>query len=604
MFTNWFLLLFLVLLGYLFWSSSDFQVIAAGVAIFLLGMRYLEEGFKSYTGGTLEKLLQRSTNNISKSLLFGMLITSVMQSSSLVTVISISFLSAGLIGLSAGIGIIYGANIGTTTGAWLMAGLAINVNIYDYARPMIVYGMILLFQKNKKTRGLGKIIAGLGFVFLGIHYMKTGFETFSGTIDLSAYAMTGLWGLLIFTGIGIIATLVMQSSHATLMLTIAALAAGQVTYENGLALAIGSNIGTTVTAIVGALNANAAGKRLAYAHLIFNSATGLLAIIFMAQFRWGVEWLAGFLDIAGNNWTLKLALFHTMFNVTGVVLMVPVIPKLVRYLERRVKEKDVAKEKDLILEPIYLNQSALSLPDTAIEVLLREVEHMFVNLFEIVAHSLNLHRKDILSKAHLDDIIVLSTKKMEIDVSRRYDQSIKTLYNAIIDFATRAPAESEMNEQQMDTIHNIRITCRNCAEIVKLAAQLRVNVNRYMNSENEHIRKEYNLIRKNIAGVLRTLFRISEMSDKTAKILNQLKSDLKKQDVLANGTLDTLVRKSAIDPQMATSLMNDNAFANDISLRLIENSQRMLSVDRVDSKRAEEEMVGQDNMEGQEIFPG
>jgi phosphate:Na+ symporter len=592
MFTNWLLILSLFLLGYLFWSSSDFQVVATGVVIFLFGMRFLEDGFKAFTGGTLEKWLQRSTDNISKSLLFGTTATAIMQSSSLVTVITISFLSAGLIGLTAGIGIIYGANIGTTTGAWLMAGFGLKVNISSYAMPLIVFGSILVFQKKKKLKGLGRIVAGMGFVFLGIHYMKTGFEAFSGNIELSDFAMTGLAGLLVYTGIGIAATVVMQSSHATLMITITALAADQVTYENGLALAIGSNIGTTVTAILGAMNANAAGRRLALAHLIFNIATGLIAIVFINQFRWCVEWLAGLMSIAGDDWTLKLAAFHSLFNIAGVLVMVPLIPKLVPFLERKVTEKAVAKEKDLILEPIYLNQSAITLPDTAIEVLLREVEHLFENLFEIVAHSLNLHRKDILSDRDLDEIVERSTKIMKIDVSKRYDQSIKILYNAIIDFATRAPAESDMNENQMATIHNIRIACRNSAEIVKITSYLRKNVSRYMNSENQHIRKEYNLIRKNIAHVLRTLFQITELSEKTAETLNTLKSELKKQDVLANGTLDTLVRTKAIDPRMATSLMNDNAFAYDISNRCIENAERIMTSYQADLKKAEDEMIG------------
>ncbi|GAB6052372.1 hypothetical protein JCM17960_11920 [Magnetospira thiophila] len=169
----------LIILGWGFWVSPDFKEIAAGVAIFLLGMLLLEEGFRAFTGGVLEKLLKVTTDKMWKSIGFGIVTTTIMQSSSLVSVITISFLSAGLIWLSAGIGIIFGANIGTTTGAWLVAGFGLKVNIAAYAMPMLVFGVILIFQKSKGMKGVGYILAGLGLLFLGIHHMKEGFEAFN-----------------------------------------------------------------------------------------------------------------------------------------------------------------------------------------------------------------------------------------------------------------------------------------------------------------------------------------------------------------------------------------------------------------------------------------
>ena len=129
------------------------------------------------------------------------------------------------------------------------------------------------------------MLAGLGFLFLGIHHMKVGFETFKDPFDLTRFAMTGVMGLLVYTLVGTLATVVMQSSHATMVLIITALAAGQISYENALALAIGANIGTTITAIIGSLTANYQGKRLAMAHLIFNVVTAAVALVFIAQIR-------------------------------------------------------------------------------------------------------------------------------------------------------------------------------------------------------------------------------------------------------------------------------------------------------------------------------
>ncbi len=155
-------------LAYGFWVSPDFKQIAAGVAIFLFGMLFLEDGFKAFTGGILEQILKRTTDKLWKSMTFGVVSTSNMQFSSLVSVITISFLSAGLLGLTAGIGIIFGANLGTTTGAWLIAGFGLKIDIAAYAMPMLVFGIILAFQGSKAAKGIGYILAGLGFLFLGI----------------------------------------------------------------------------------------------------------------------------------------------------------------------------------------------------------------------------------------------------------------------------------------------------------------------------------------------------------------------------------------------------------------------------------------------------
>ncbi|MDD3817186.1 MAG: Na/Pi symporter, partial [Thiovulaceae bacterium] len=145
----------LSLLAYGFWISPNFKEIASGVAIFLFGMLFLEEGFKKFSGGVLEIVLQKSTDKLYKSLFFGVIATTIMQSSSLVSVLTISFLGAGLIGLAQGIGIIFGANLGTTTGAWLVAGFGLKVDIAAYAMPMLVFGIVLIFQKSRNLNGVG-----------------------------------------------------------------------------------------------------------------------------------------------------------------------------------------------------------------------------------------------------------------------------------------------------------------------------------------------------------------------------------------------------------------------------------------------------------------
>lgn len=564
------LLVACLLLGYALIVHTAFQMLAAGVAIFLFGMLFMEKGFRALTGGVLEKVLAWSTDRFGKSMAFGLIATALMQSSSLVTVITISTLSASLISLAAGIGIVFGANIGTTTGAWLMA-YGMKISISTYAMPMIVIGLILLFQKEKGLRGLGNILAGVGFVFLGIHYMKEGFSIFSSSFDLSQFAISGRPGLLVYTLIGVAATVVMQSSHATLLLTIASLSAGQVTYDNALALAIGSNVGTTITAIIGSLSANAEGKRLAYAHVLFNLITGAIAIVLISPFMWCVDTITKAVGVAADNWTLKLATFHTLFNVVGVAAVTPLVARLVRFLERHVREKPSESVKGVAVEPLYLNKSALALPDTAIEVLLKESQHLLENVFEVVAHGLNLHREDIASNRDLSEVTAASTEIMAIEVTQRYYESVKSIYSAIIDFATRAVAAADMSEAQVACVHNIRLACREAAEIIKTLASFRPNLNRYMASENEAMRSQYNLMRRYIARCVRQLLVIAGIQDQqaAAAALAGTEEDLAQQDVLADNTLDRLIRAGAVTPQMATSLMNDSDAAVQISKRLL-----------------------------------
>jgi phosphate:Na+ symporter len=589
MIRRWPLLVAMGLLAYAIWRSSDFKTISAGVAIFLFGMLFLQEGFQAFTGGVLEKLLRASTDKLSKSLLFGTVATALMQSSSLVSVITISFLSAGLIGLGSGIGIIFGANIGTTTGAWLMAGFGLKVKISAYAMPMLVFGLVLTFQKKKELKGLGSILAGLGFLFLGIHYMKEGFEAFQGSFDLARYAVDGYKGLFLFTGIGVLATVIMQSSHATLMLIIAALATGQITYENALALAVGANIGTTITAILGAMSANAAGRRLAVAHLIFNSVTALLAIVFISEFRWAVDSVSAAVGIAADDWTLKLSVFHTMFNLVGVLVMIPVIPHMVRFLERWVTGAREAER----LQPIYLNESALQLPDTAMEVLIKETGHLFDNAFEIIAHGVNVHRHDILSPRPLDVVVHKSRAPFDMDVMKGYQESIKLLYNSIVEFATRARVKGSMTSEQSIELDSIRIVCRHIAQIIKNISDMRGNLVLYLGSDNEHIAREYDLLRLRIAAILREIYRLRESQDEVEVFmsLTRLKEDAADADVLANGTLDHLVRDGLITDQMATSLMNDSEFTHDISTRLIEVAERMFIAEGTDLKEIGKELL-------------
>ncbi|MCU7807941.1 MAG: Na/Pi symporter [Candidatus Thiodiazotropha sp. (ex Semelilucina semeliformis)] len=577
--------IFLVL-GYGFWVSPDFKEIAAGVAIFLFGMLSLEEGFKAFTGGILERILQRTTNRLWKSVSFGILTTTVMQSSSLVSVITISFLSAGLIGLASGIGIIFGANLGTTTGAWLVAGFGLKVKISAYAMPMLVFGIVLVFQKSKSLKGAGYILAGLGFLFLGIHYMKEGFEAFKDAIDLAAYAMPGLKGLLVYTLLGAAATVVMQSSHATLVLIITALAAQQISYENALALAIGANVGTTITAILGAMSANVQGRRLAGAHLVFNVTTGIVAIVFIQQFLLAVNGLSDSLGIAEDDYTMKLAVFHTLFNLAGVIIMLPFTGKLVTLLERV-----LSKRERLVDEPLYLNEAAMELPESAMQALRNEMGHLFENAYELIVSALSLKPEKLRSSQDLKQLVAASPEVEKIDIDDIYDRRIKVLYSAIIAYISQV--QSSASEHFGEELYQLRMASRNIVEAVKDIKHLQKNLVRFSQSPNDKIQEQYNNLRLQLAVVLRELAeaRVDEAEGISLLSLDSIQVVLEEGDVTANGELDRLIREDSISAEMATSLMNDSAYAYDVADNLIQMARILFAPSERELREVENELL-------------
>ena len=553
-----------------FWVSPDSQEIAAGVAIFLFGMLMLEDGFKLFGGGALERVLERATASTPRALLFGIISTTLLQSSSLVSIVTISFLSAGLISLVGGVGIIFGANIGTTTGAWLVAGLGLKVNIAAYAMPMIALSIVLVFQKSKPLRGIGYALAGLGFLFLGIHHMKEGFEAFKDQIDLTRFALSGLLGLFVYSLIGTAATVIMQSSHATMVLILTALAAGQISYENALALAIGANIGTTVTAILGSLGANFQGRRLALAHLIFNLATAIVALLCIVPLRETVDWISGWVGIGSSDYTMKLAMFHTIFNVLGVSLMLPFLTQLIAFLERRILEPvpDVS-------QPRFLNEAVDEFPQTLEIALRKEVLHLYENAAELILHGLNLHRDQVFSTDDVAGLVRKSRRPLELDLNEGYERRVKTLYSGIVEFTSRA-GDKRLAPEIADRIYTLRDVASNIVQAVKSIKHLRKNILRYTVRPQGATTELYDELRTQIARVAVEIRKLglAEPEDRSTLWLDQERARIEEDARSTSRRVDTLIRKGELSPAAATSFMNDSGYAYVAMRELIEAARR------------------------------
>jgi len=582
-------IIILLLLSALFLLGlyPDISMILGGIALFLIGMEYMEGGFKAFSGGTLEKVLQKSTNNTPKAITTGFLATALVQSSSLISIIVISFLSAELITLTSAVGVIFGSNIGTTATAWLVSVFGLKIKISVYAMPMIVIGIFIpLFLKSNSWKGIASIFIGLGIIFLGIGYMKEGFETLKEGIHLAQYAMAGYTGIFIYVLVGSIATVVIQSSSATMAIIITALATGQIDYANALALAIGANVGTTVTAVLGALKSNENGKRLAVAHFIFNITTGFIAIVFIYQLADLVDYLAVHVGIGIENYTMKLALFHTIFNIIGVLAVSPFINILVRYLDTLFIPQGVHRGK-----PKYLDDSMLTLPSTALSAIIMETKHLYENAFEIISHGLNLKQSNIKSSIPLDDVIKDSYSKNAVDIDAFYHHEIKGIYGEIIDFSTRA--QSHIDTEDIEVLYSLKLANRDLVEAVKDTKHLQKNLLRYSQSTNTHIKKQYNHIRRDLAELLRTIHTVSitDEEDVILLLLSKAKVHTEKYDILANGTLDKLIRESLINNEMATSLMNDSAYAYAISKNLIAMAEIIFTERSTSATSINEEMA-------------
>ncbi|WP_189361910.1 Na/Pi cotransporter family protein [Algibacter mikhailovii] len=561
----------LIVLGIALYYNPNLKTILTGIAILLFGMVMLEEGFKVFTKGPLQTILKKATNKLYKSITAGALVTAFIQSSSLVSVITISFISAGLISLAGGLGLIFGANIGTTATAWLVAGFGLKIKISVLAMPMLVFGVVFSFRKELTLKGIGNVLAGLGFFFLGIHYMKEGFDVFKDYIDLSQYAISGFLGVFVYTGLGIIITTVLQSSSATLALILTALSAGQIEYENALALAIGANVGTTITAVLGSLGSNSAGRRLALAHLIFNVSTGLATIILIYPLARLVNNIAELTDLAVDNYTIKLAIFHTIFNVLGVLLMLPFIKKLERFLMRFFNEKTEVLD---VSQPKYLNKAVLKFPGSAITSLLLESKYLYKkSIFKIVAHALNIHISDIKSKEKLNSIINRSNEDFEIDIEGLYYSKVKTIYGEIIKYASLVQSELNLSPKQIEAVTEIKIANRKMVEIIKDARELNKNITVVLNTENIHLQNEYDAYRKKLTKVLRViyLFRTDNGNNesKYALKLKELKAEAKANTRQSNKSIDRLIRKDLVSAEQASSLFNDYTNVNDMIKKLI-----------------------------------
>ena len=559
----------LVSLAYLLYVNEDSKYVVAGVAVFIIGMQFMEDGFKFFSGGILEKLIANSTNTNSKAIFLGITATAILQSSSLIAIIVISFLSAKIISLAGALGVVFGSAVGTTATTWIVSTLGVKIDIAAFALPMIIFGVIFRFYKNRNFQGFGNILLGLGFVFLGIGYMKDGFEDLKQGINLAQFAIDGYAGIIVYTLIGAFATVIIQSSSATMALTVTALVTGQIVYINAMAIAVGANIGTATTAALGAIVSNANSKRMAVGLFIFKGITAVITLASLYLMIDFVDYISKYLGIKSDDWAMKLAVFHTLFNLVGLLIFSFFIPKLVIFLKKLfVEDKD-----NYISKPKFLDMEVVAVPFAALKATRKETIHLYDNASEVLSHAIMLHRHRYIGKSNISKIVKESSDIIDLNIDEFYESRIKSLYSDIIDYSTYFI--NELDDEKRSYLNDLRNACRDIAESVKNTKELQKNIKKYISSNNGYIKDEYNYIREAIAKTINTINKIKNSKDEIDVLSKSelLKEYLKGLDVIATRRIDILIREKRIDKKMATSLLNDSYHANLIISRLISVSK-------------------------------
>lgn len=559
----------IVLMG----RSEVAQNLFSGLAIFLLGMLFLEDGFKGFSGGALEKILKNFSNTRLKAILFGLSATAIMQSSTLVTILTLSFLSASLVSLAQALGIVFGANIGSTTSGWIIAGVGVKMNVSALGLPLITLGVLLLLMKNKNLKSLGYILAGIGFFFLGIAYIKTGFESYQN-FDLNAAAeFGGFWAFLLFFGAGILITSIVQSSFATLTIIILALSSGSISYNDALALVIGTNVGGVVTALIASISSSVDGRRLAIGNTLFNVVIAIVCMVFLPVFKEIVELASNLFGFKSDDYALKIALFHTIYNVIAVLLMTPFIPMFEAFLC-----KFITTSKDDSDRARYIDFDLIPYPNTAKECLQKEVLHLFGNTITILSAVIGTSKQRFFTQRLDMDYFTHSKTRIDADkLENIYEKTIKNIFNSIIDFSTHLRAAHHQDQAFCAEIGNLQKASRNLVEATKNLKIIQSSLIKNANSSNAALKDQYTQIRILLANTLYDLKHLQDQnspkaqtpqertqaSDNIQEGIKTIKKNLKKTNAKSINTIQDLIKDRTITSAQATSLLNDIAFSTE-----------------------------------------
>lgn len=350
-----------------------------GIGLFLMGMTVLTDGLRALTGTAQRQMLARFTDTPLKGAIAGAVTTALVQSSSATTVTTVGFVGTGLLTFPQGLGIIFGANIGSTITGWMVAILGFKLALGTAVLPLIFAGVLLrLFNKSRLGQA-GMAAAGFGVLFVGLDMMQSGMAAYQGLISPDSFPSDSLWGRLQMVALGALITMITHSSGAGVATALVALGAGSISFAQAGALVIGMDIGTTFTAVLATIGGATATRRTGYAHLVYNLMTGIMAFFLLGPYMTLTSpWTAGNI----GNAQIALVSFHTMFNTLGVVLILPFTKPFARLLIWMIPDRGPPLAR-------RLDPRLLSDPDAAIDATAATLREITATLLKILTDLLD-----------------------------------------------------------------------------------------------------------------------------------------------------------------------------------------------------------------------
>lgn len=340
--------------------------VIGGIGLFLLGMILMTDGLKAAAGSALRSGLARLAGGPIRALFAGVGATALVQSSSATVLTTIGFVSAGLLSFPQAIGLILGANLGTTSTGWLVSLIGLKLSVGVIALPIVGIGAFMRLLARGRLASAGLALAGFGLVFVGIDLLQNGMATLATRLDPGAFPGNTITGRLVLVGVGVLMTIVMQSSSAAIATTLTALHSGTLDFAQGAALVIGQNVGTTATAAIAAIGASVPARRTALVHIVFNVIAGSAAFVLLP--------LVVRAPLAGSDPTVGLAAFHSAFNLLGIAIVLPFTRSLASAIERMVPERGLPATR-------HLDVSVQRVPAIAVEAARRATAEVAATLF-------------------------------------------------------------------------------------------------------------------------------------------------------------------------------------------------------------------------------
>jgi len=374
--------------------------VLGGIGLFLLGMTMLTNGLKELAGDALKKWLNRFTGGTISSVLSGTFMTMLVQSSTATTLITIGFVSAGLLTFVQSIGVIIGANIGSTSTGWIISLIGFKINMQTMSLPFIALGVFVQLLAPRDYKAVGGLVTGFGLLFLGIDVLQGGMAAVQDKIPFDSFDAGSISGKLILIVLGLIMTVIMQASSAAIAATLTALYAGAIDFEQAAYLVIGQNIGTTATALFAAIGASTAAKRTAVTHVLFNVVTAIIVTL-GASFIFKVTEIVTKSLNGSFDETLGIAVFHTLFSVIGAIFFVPFVRPFARAIEKMIPEKGNHLTRNLDVSVTKLPGVAVEVSFNTLQDITKEVTTVLISLVQGKKRTTEIDSK----LAQIDDAI-------------------------------------------------------------------------------------------------------------------------------------------------------------------------------------------------------